>query len=276
MGFRVSTNTASMAAQRTLSNHSRETTRVYGQLSSGDRITETCVDPAGLAISEKMKASIRSFGQTIKNTSDAASLFQVAEGNLSVIGDMGIRLRELAVQAASDTLGNSERRNINLEFQSLKNEIERLAENSEFSGHKLLNGTGAIYDFQVGINNGNSERISFNTKDLDSRLSSLAIAHTSVITKENAQESLGQLDNMITKVSNRKSVIGARMMRLQTAEGNNDNSRVNASASNSRIRDADVAQTSAEAMKLKISTAATVSTLSLANDTPNQVMKLLS
>ena len=153
MGLRINTNTASLSAQRSLGMTNRRVNDNLRKLSSGERVTKASDDAAGLAISEKLKAQIRGFRQAKRNANDAISMIQTAEGGLSEISNIVIRLRELAVQAASDTIGNKERDFTNIEFQQLKDEIDRISRSSEFNGTALLDGTGGVLDFQVGINN---------------------------------------------------------------------------------------------------------------------------
>ena len=153
MGFRINTNVASLQAQTSLTKVNKETQESFSKLSSGARITKASDDAAGLAISEKMKAEIRSSLQANRNANDGISMIQVAEGGLNETSNILTRLRELSIQAASDTIGDSERGMTNLEYQQLKSEMERIAKVTEFNGKKLLDGTADKYDFQVGSNN---------------------------------------------------------------------------------------------------------------------------
>src|SRR6476661_10329929 len=150
MGFRINTNVASLQAQTSLGKVARETESSFSKLSSGSRITKAADDAAGLAISEKLKAEIRSTQQATRNANDGISMIQVAEGGLNETSNILTRLRELAMQSASDTVGDTERQMTNLEYQQLKSEMERISKVTEFNGKKLLDGTADKYDYQVG------------------------------------------------------------------------------------------------------------------------------
>ena len=153
MGFRINTNTTSQAAQRALSKVTAKSENLSSQLATGSRINKSADDAAGLAISEKLKANIRSNQQANRNANDGISMIQVAEGGLNETGNILIRLRELAIQSASDTVGDTERSYTDLEYQQLKQEIGRISETTEFNGVFLLNGTtdgAGNFNLQVG------------------------------------------------------------------------------------------------------------------------------
>lgn len=150
MGLRINTNVASLNAQRNLRKTKLSLDKTLEKLSSGQRINRAGDDAAGLAISENLKAQIRGLGQAERNAADGISLVQIAEGGLGEVSNILIRLRELAVQAASDTIGSTERKFLNVEFEQLNSEIDRIANSTEFNSVPLLNGTGAIFDIQIG------------------------------------------------------------------------------------------------------------------------------
>ena len=171
MGFRINTNVASLQAQNSLTKVNRESQESFSKLSSGQRITKASDDAAGLAISEKLKAEIRSSQQATRNANDGISMIQVAEGGLNETSNILTRLRELAIQSASDTLGDAERSMTNLEYQQLKSEMDRISKVTEFNGKKLLDGTSDKYDFQVGSKNDPfQDRITFDGSALDASL----------------------------------------------------------------------------------------------------------
>ncbi|MCE3013001.1 MAG: flagellin FliC, partial [Proteobacteria bacterium] len=145
MGFRINTNVASLTAQRSLSTNTRETENNLSKLSSGSRITKAADDAAGLAISEKMKAGMRSLKQADRNANDGISMIQTAEGALNESSAILTRMRELAIQTSSDTVGDSERSMTDMEYQNLKQELDRISQVTEFNGRKLLNGEGDKY-----------------------------------------------------------------------------------------------------------------------------------
>ena len=153
MGLRINTNVSSLNAQRNLGTTKLAQNKVLEQLSSGQRINRAGDDAAGLAISENLKAQIRGLGQAERNAQDGVSLVQIAEGALAEVGNIMIRLRELAVQAASDTIGPTERKFLNVEFEQLLSEVDRIANSTEFNRVPLLNGTGSVFDIQIGTRN---------------------------------------------------------------------------------------------------------------------------
>jgi len=245
-------------------------------MSSGERITRAGDDAAGLAISEKMKASIRGMRQAKRNSDDAISLVQTAEGGLNEISSIIIRLRELSIQAASDTVGDQERGFSDIEFQNLLQEIKRISEVSEFNGKKLLNGTGGLFEFQIGIHNDPfNDRINFDANKSDATLEALSLTAESIASKEGAQLSLAKLDNALVRINGTRADLGALQNRLQSASNTLAIAEENVSAANSRIRDVDVAAETADMAKNNILSQAGVSVLAQANQAPNFALKLL-
>lgn len=276
MALRISTNVASLNAQRNLVNTNRAMDQSLARLSSGFRINQAADDAAGLAISENLRAQIRGLGQANRNAQDGVSLVQIAEGGLNEVSAMLIRLRELAIQAASDTIGDVERKFLDVEYQQLKSEIQRIAEVTSFNGYDLLNGTGGVMDIQVGVNNDPfKDRISFNTSAANSSLEALGITAESVATKEQAQTSLSAVDIGMVSVNAMRANFGAMQNRLQSTINNLNIAHENLSAANSRIRDSDVAAESAELTRNSILTQAGVSVLSQANSIQQVALKLL-
>jgi flagellin len=276
MGFRINTNVSSIAAQRSLSVNSRQSEDNLSKLSSGSRITKAADDAAGLAISEKMKSGIRSMKQADRNANDGISMVQTAEGGLNEVSSILTRMRELAVQTSSDTVGDSEREMTNLEYQNLKLEIERISQVTEFNGLKLLSGEGDKYDFQIGVNNdGFQDRISYEAKQLSSKLDSLGVQELDVSTKTGSQDSLASLDNAIEKVSGHRAYLGAIQNRLVSTSNNLQVNVENLSAANSRIRDVDYADATAQKAKNDILGAASTSVLAQANMNSQGALKLI-
>ncbi|MEE2743977.1 MAG: flagellin [Bdellovibrionota bacterium] len=201
MGLRISTNIASIAAQRSLDRNTVAQTNAYGKLSSGSRINRASDDAAGLAMSEKLKARITGSKQAERNANDGISMLQTAEGGLNEVSRVLVRLRELAVQSSSDTVGDSEREFANLEYQNLKKEIERISQVTEYNGAKLLNGEGldgqgAAYDIQVGVNNRQFEdRMLYKSSFIDSTLASLFGGEDMVQAQKDLRGQLNAIDN---------------------------------------------------------------------------------
>lgn len=276
MGFRIVTNTAAINAQRTLTHNRRMLDKSFEKLSSGSRINRAGDDAAGLAISENLIATIRGLRQAKRNAQDGISLIQVSEGGLNEISSILIRLRELSVQAASDTIGDTERKFTDREFQSLKDEIDRISNATEFNGTPLLNGRAGILEFQVGTrNNPLLDRIIYNGENANATLASLKLGGESVATKLGAQTSLAVIDDALVQVNSIRSDLGAMQNRLQSTINNLAVSDENLSSANSRIRDVDVAEESAELTRNNILLQAGTSVLAQANFASKMALKLL-
>jgi flagellin len=276
MALRISTNVASLNAQRNLTGTQRMSEQSLARLSSGFRINQAADDAAGLAISENLKAQIRGMRQASRNSNDGISLVQVAEGGLNEVSNMLIRLRELAVQGSSDTIGDTERKFIDVEYQQLKSEVQRISEVTSFNGRDLLNGTAGVIDIQVGTHNDAfKDRISFNAGAANSSLDALGLAAEQVATKEGSQMSLEAVDKALVSVNAIRANFGAMQNRLQSTIANLAVSDENLSAANSRIRDTDIAAESAELTRNNILTQAGVSVLGQANQASQLALKLL-
>jgi flagellin len=276
MGLRINTNVSSIAAQRALGITKNNMDNNLRKLSSGERITRAGDDAAGLAISEKLKAHIRGLRQAKRNTDDGVSLIQTAEGAINEISNIIIRLRELSVQAASDTVGDTERGFTNIEFQNLLEEIQRISAGTEFNGRKLLDGTGGITEIQVGIHNDPlQDRISYDSVSTDTSLEAIGLVGEDIGSKEGAQLSLKKLDDALVRINGTRANLGALQNRLQSASNSIAISEENFSAANSRIRDVDVAAETADMAKNNILSQAGVSVLAQANQAPNFALKLL-
>lgn len=277
MAIRIATNIPSLNAQRNLSTTNGQLGNSMAKLSSGFRINKAADDAAGLAISENLKSSIRGMRQAGRNANDGISLVQTAEGSLNEVSNMLIRLRELAIQGSSDTIGDTERKFIDVEYQQLKSEIQRIAESTRFNGYDLLNGTGGVIDIQVGTGNDPfKDRISFNSSAANASIQALGIATEAVATKEQAHVSLTAVDNAIVSVNAIRANFGAMQNRLTSTINNIQVSDENLSAANSRVRDVDVAEETAELTRNNILTQAGVSVLGQANQMQSIALKLIS
>ncbi len=276
MGFRINTNVSSISAQRSLNVNSRNSQDTLSKMSSGSRINKASDDAAGLAISEKLKAQIKSTNQASRNANDGISMVQTAEGGLDEVSNMLTRLRELSIQASSDTVGDTERGFTNMEYQSLKQEIERISQVTEFNGTKLLAGEGDKLDFQIGVNNDDfQDRISYDTQMTNASADSLGVGDLSVASKEGAQSSLQSIDSAIEKVSGQRASLGAIQNRLISTNNNLETTTENLSAANSRIRDVDYAKVSAENAKNNILSQAGTSVLAQANAQGQNALRLI-
>lgn len=276
MGFRVSTNIAAINAQRNLSTSQRNIGSSFAKLASGSRINKAADDAAGLAISENLKGQIRSTRQANRNANDGISMVQVAEGGLNEIGNIITRLRELGIQAASDTVGENERAFIDKEVQQLKSEADRISNVTTWGETKLLDGSSPTFDFQVGIFNDDiNDRISFEASENVATLDALGMSGLDYTSKEGAQEALAVLDEAQLGVNGMRSNLGALQNRLTSTVNNLQIAEENLSAANSRIRDTDIADSSAELTRNNILLQAATSTLAQANQTNAMALKLI-
>lgn len=277
MGLRIATNVAALVAQRHLSITRGALDKSMEKLASGSRINHAGDDAAGLAISENLKAQIRGMKQAKRNANDGISLLQVSEGGLNEVSNMLIRLRELAIQAASDTIGDTERQFTDREFQSLKQEIDRIANVTNYNGTPLLNGRAGIFEIQVGLhNNPLLDRIVYNGERADATLEALKISGESVATKQGAQLSLAAIDDSLVRVNSIRADLGALQNRLQTTVTNLAISEENTAAAYSRIRDADIAEEVTEMTKANILSQSGISVLGQANNANSAALKLLA
>lgn len=276
MGMRITTNLAAINAQRNLVGSQRAINDSMAKLASGSRINKAADDAAGLAISEGLKAQIRSANQAQRNANDGISMVQTAEGGLNEIGNIIVRLRELGIQAASDTVGENERGMLNKEVVQLKEEIQRIAKSTTWGTTKLLDGSAPMFDFQIGIGNDPfADRISFDAGSNQATLDALGLAEIDYATKEGAQEALANLDKAQTSVSGTRAYLGALQNRLTSTADNLGVTSENLSAANSRIRDADIAAVSSEMIRNNILLQAGTSVLAQANQSNQLALKLL-
>jgi flagellin len=277
MGLRIGTNVQSLSAQRNLGINSGAQKASLEKLASGTRINRAADDAAGLGIAEKMRASIRSVRQDVRNANDGISMIQTAEGGMNEVGNILIRFRELSTQAASDTLGDSERGFIDKEVQQMKGEVDRIAKSTEFNGHKLLSGQGGPLEIQVGLNN-NAEldRFKYDPSKTDVTLDKLGLGGINTADKTSSQENLAKIDEAIKMVSGNRAEMGALQNRLQSTVSSLNIYDENMSGARSRIFDVDMASETAELTKQNILSQAGTSVLSQANQNSMMALKLLS
>jgi flagellin len=273
MSVSIRTNVASMNAQRAMSQTQSMLDSSLAKLASGYRITQAGDDAAGLGISTNLTAQIRSYSQAIRNANDGQSLIQAAEAGLNNSANILTRMRELAMQSASDGVGAAERAYIQVENAALKDELQRVAVVTEYNGTSLLNGTAATLDFQVGVRGTTNDVISFVT--MDATTSALGVTGVNLSTKAGAVSALIVLDTAIGRVSSSRSTIGAAGNRFNETITTIQAFREALSAANSRIRDVDVAEETSNLTKAQILAQAGVSVLSQANQMPQLALKLL-
>ncbi len=276
MGFTIQTNSLANTAMRNLNNTEERMASVVSKLATGSRIVRAADDPAGLAISDQMNATIRSLNQAQRNAQDAISLIQVFEGGTTEISNMLVRVRELSIQAASDTVGERERNMLNLEVQELKSEITRVAKTTTYMDRELLAGEQVRLEFQVGVKNDEEkDRIIFDPGNTDMTASGLGVDGIEVIEAESAREGLEALDNAITQVNELRAKIGSSQNRLQTTINSQGIYAENLMNAKSRIRDADMAAETTNLTRETILRQAGVAVLQAANENPKLALQLL-
>jgi len=293
MALSILTNTASLDAQRNLSKTGKMLQSNFAKLSSGQRINNAGDDAAGLAISERMKSQIRSMSQAERNANDGTSLLQTAEGAMNENSGILTRMRELSMQSANGTLGDDERDALNTEFGQLRDEIDRIADVTEFNGTKLLAGDTASskpvtdgFKFQVGIGATTSDVITakmsnmkaatYGANDVDAvglDLTKLDIGKTGG--QAGAQAALDTLDKALAVTSSSRANLGATQNRLSVTVSNLQSANQNLSAANSLIRDVDVAEESASMTRNNVLSQAGMAVLAQANQLPSAALSLL-
>lgn len=273
MGLRVNTNVASLTAQRNLANTTNQLARSLERLSSGLRITRASDDAAGLAISERFRADVRSLTQAQRNASDAISMLQISEGALNESSGILIRMRELAVQSANGTLGTAERATLDQEFQDLIEEIDRVAAVTEFNGTNPLNDSALSITFQVGANNSTNDRIA--VTGVDATASGLSIDAEDITDVTNAQSAMDAVDAAIDTLTGLRADFGTAQNRIESTIRSIAVAVENTAAAESRIRDVDVASETAILTRNQVLQQAGVSVLAQANVSSSIALALL-
>ncbi|MEK4173618.1 flagellin [Lysinibacillus sp. FSL L8-0312] len=262
-----------MSILNNMNRHQSAMSKAMLRISSGYRINSAADDPAGLAISEKMRSQIRGLNMAAKNIQDGISLVQTAEGALNETHAMIQRMRELAVEAANDTLTDDDREKLELEFQELKKEIQRLSTDTEFNTKTLLNGdheTNSI-KIQAGANAGQHIELFINGMGSEA----LGLKDVSIATREDADKAISSMDEALKRVSNERSRLGAYQNRLEHAYNANVNTAENLQAAESRIRDADIAKEMMNMVKAQILMQASQYVLAMHLQQAQSVLKLL-
>ncbi|MBL8717555.1 MAG: flagellin FliC [Myxococcales bacterium] len=272
MALYIQTNVSSLMAQSNLSKTQNSLQTSFQRLSSGFRINSAADDAAGLGISDSMTAQIRSYAVAERNAMDGISMSQTADGASSQVGAMLARMRELAMQARNGSYTATDRGNLDVEFQQLTAEIDRMAQSVSFNGTALLNGTTTV-SFQVGIGTTAADQVSVTFGGLTS--STLGVAGTDVTSAVNAGTAITAIDTAIATVSTKRATFGAAMNRLQTTVQNIQSMKNNLSAANSRIRDVDVAEESSQMSRTQVLAQAGAAVLSQANQAPQLALSLL-
>lgn len=266
----INTNISSLNTQFTLNHANKSLNTAMTELSSGKRINSAKDDAAGLAISSLMSSRISGMDVAKKNTSDGIAMLSVAEGGLSSISSLLTRMRDLTIQASNGVYSNSDRSNLHVEFDNLKNEINKISQKTNFNNINLLNGGNTIV-FQTGSNAGETFPVSISsitTTDLN-------IENLKISSDSEALSSLPLIDKAIDMVSKERSTIGSYINRLEFTINNLTTSRINLSASRSRIEDTDMAKSATELAKQNVIVQFSTAMLSQANINPQNALKLI-
>jgi len=276
MGLRISTNIASQSVQKNLREVAKGGEESLNKLSSGKRITKSADDAAGLAIATNLEAQTKGLRQATRNANDGISLVQTAEGGLNEVSNILVRLRELTIQASSDTVGESERGFLDMEYQELVKEVDRISESTTFNGAQLLNGEGSgTLDFQVGAFAGEQNKIAFDSSETNSSSDSIGVAGSGISDKESALESIETIDQAINTVSGQRANLGSIQSRLQSTVANLETQTINQDSARSVIADVDVAEETAKLASNQVIKGASVAALTQANNIPNSALRLV-
>jgi len=271
----IQTNVASLEAEKNLNTTTSKLSVSFNRLSSGYRINTAADDAAGLAISESMQMQIRSYTVAERNANDGISMAQTAEGALGQMTSLLVRMRELAVQASNGTLSSTDRSYINTEFNSLQSEMDRIQKSTTYDGQVLLATTASSIQFQVGINNTTSDQITVTFGGLGLTVLLAATTNTSGAGPTAALNSLSRIDGALSTITTRRASFGAIMNRLANTTAALQTVRTNLSAANSRIRDVDVAEESANLARTQVLAQAGTAVLAQANQLPQIALSLL-
>ena len=277
VAIHLNTNLTSTFTQRAMGSNLSRAQSAQEKLSSGSRINRGADDAAGLAVSEHGRAVMKSLSRAARNLEDAYSLVDTADGAMTEIGNGLLRMRELAIQAASDTVGPDERRMIQAEFKQRQDEISRISLETEFNGVKLLDGSAEHLDIQADAGHDPStSRITLRLDEIELQPERLGVAWISVYDKEHARESLEHVDAAQGRLASARATVGSLRQRLEISRGNVLDYQLNLGNANSRVKDTDYAEEASELAKHGLLTQSSVSVLAQANSSPGGALKLLS
>lgn len=275
MGLRINTNVASLAAQRALSQSQRSTERAMKQLATGNRFADLSEGSADFAIAEHLKGQTKGMAAAKNNAENAVSFVQVAEGGLNEQNNLLIRMRELSIQSASDTFSDTEREMIEMEFQQLLTEFDRIAKTTSFGSQKLLSGVEKDYEFQVGAYKGEENIIRYKS-NANTTASELGISGLSVVSKGDARDSLETIDEALTSIGKARANFGAMQSRFDSVTSYTAVQMENLQAAQARIADTDVAKATSEMAKGIALQQYQLAVLATANQVPGQILKLIA
>lgn len=278
MGLRIRTNVPSEEVQRHLRKASEATEKEFSKLASGKRIVTAADDAAGLAISSNLEGHVRGIRQATRNAHSAISMIQTAEGGISEVSNILVRLKELAVQAASDTISDTERELINKEVEQIVQEVDRIGESTVFGGTKILSGEADLGELQfyVGADDGEENIIQYDSSVTNVSSSELGIDGINVLEKGDAAESISSINEAVDKVSSMRASVGSVQARLQYTISNLESLAINHDHTRSLLEDVDVAKSTARLASSQITKQAGTTVLAQANQIPMSAFKLLA
>ncbi|MEI8345825.1 MAG: flagellin [Pseudomonadota bacterium] len=277
MGLRINSNIASQGVQKNLREVGKNADNELQKLSSGKRITKSADDAAGLGIATHLEAQTKGLRQATRNANDGISLVQTAEGGLTETSNILVRLRELSVQAASDTVGDVERGFLNKEYQQLITETDRISKSTYFNGTSLLSGESGrgVLEFQVGAFAGEQNVIKFDVDETNATADNIGIASINVESKDGARDSIEQIDKAIDQVTGQRANLGAIQSRLQSTVSTLEVQTINQDSARSVIQDVDVADSTAKMASNNVQRNAAIATLAQANAIPSMALRLI-
>ncbi|MCY4643405.1 MAG: flagellin [Bacteriovoracales bacterium] len=276
MALKIATNVISQQVQNSLSSSTKRSGEALQKLSSGSRINKAGDDAAGLAIVQRLRATTKSLAQATRNANDGISYIQTAEGALNETSNIVIRLRELAIQASSDTIGDNERALLDQERIQLVEEIDRIAHSTEFNGSELINGQGKeSLSFHIGYKAGDENKIVYNAGHTDATTSSLGIDSLDISNQQDAESGIERLDEAIDHISGFRANLGSLQSRLQSTINNLHVQRISQDSARSAIQDTDVAEQASQLARLDVIKQAGIASLASANSLPNSALRLL-
>lgn len=273
--LRIASNLASISAQRALALTQRNTERSMRVLATGSRFADAGADASGQSIAEHLRGQIKGYEAARYNSDNAVSFVQMAEGSLNEQNNILIRLRELAVQAASDTLGDNEREFLGYEVNALVEEFDRIATSTKFGSQPLLDGTSKNYEFQVGVHSGEDNVIRY-AHDTNTTAKHLGVSSISVEDKSDARDALETIDEALVEMGHARSKLGAIQSRMETATNNIDNQIENLTDAHSKISDADIASEISNVRRGQILQQYQAAMLAAANDSRGFMLRLIA
>jgi len=275
MPISLLTNTTALSVNRNLEESNQQLSKSLERLSSGKRINHAGDDAAGLTISDTLEARIRSLGQANRNTLDAISLAQVAEGGMNEVSNLLLRMRELAIQSASDTVGDKERELLQIEASELNQELNRLADSTQYLGSPLLNGKGNDFVFQIGPDNNENNRISYSASQIDLRASTLGVEGVDLSNRDDAAGAIESFDTALQRLGKPRAQLGAIQERMHSITRQLGSQEEGLAIAKSRILDADLANEASEAMRAQVRMKAGTAVMAQANTLPSLALRLL-